>query len=94
MPYLVTHVWPGATKAQWEETSKAVLPPGASPKGQLFYAAAVVDAGVIVTGLYESKEDCDNFVSDVLMAKLPTIEGGLEGEPQEFTGETLRVETW
>jgi len=70
------------------------LPPGASPKGQLYYAAAVVDAGVIVTGVYESKEDCDNFVSDVLMAKLPTIEGGLEGEPQEFNGETLRIERW
>ena len=53
-----------------------------------------MDAGVIVTGVYESKEDCDNFVSDVLMAKLPTIEGGLEGEPQEFNGETLRVERW
>ena len=52
MPYLVSHVWPGATKAQWEETTNAVLPPGASPKGQLYYAAAVVDAGVIVTGVF------------------------------------------
>jgi len=94
MPYLLQHLWPGATEAQWYETIKVVLPEGSHPTGKLFYAAAVVDEGVIVTALWESKEDADNFASDVLMTAVPTIVGGVEGEPQELAGETVRVENW
>ncbi|MCX6390025.1 MAG: hypothetical protein NT122_05230 [Solirubrobacterales bacterium] len=49
---------------------------------------------MIVTALWESKEDADNFASDVLMTAVPTIVGGVEGEPQELAGETVRVENW
>ena len=94
MPYLLQHLWPGATEAQWNATTNVVFPPGSHPAGQIFYAAVVVEEGVVVTALWNSKEDADAFKSDVLMSALPTIQGGLEGVPQELEGETIRVESW
>jgi len=91
MPYLMQHLWPGGNEARYNESVKALHPPGALPAGQLYHAAAVVDEGVIVTALWNSKEEADAFVSEVLLPALP-IEGGLEGEPQERAGEAINVE--
>ena len=91
MPYLMQHLWPGGNEARYNESIKAVHPPGALPAGQTFHAAAVVDEGVIITAIWNSKEEADAFVNEVLIPALP-IEGGLEGQPQERAGEAFHVE--
>jgi hypothetical protein len=91
MTYLMQHLWPGGTEARYNETIKAVHPDGALPAGQTFHAAAVVDEGVIITAMWNSKEVADAFVSEVLIPASP-VEGGLEGEPQERAGEVIHLE--
>ncbi|MEI7889706.1 MAG: hypothetical protein WCI34_05290 [Actinomycetes bacterium] len=91
MTYLMQHLWPGGNEARYNESIKALHPPGTLPAGQIFHAAAVVDEGVIITALWNSKEEADTFVSEVLIPTLP-IEGGLDGEPQERAGEAFHVE--
>jgi hypothetical protein len=91
MTYLMQHLWPGGTEDRYNETIKAVHPEGALPAGQTFHAAAVVDEGVIITAIWDSKEDADAFVSEVLAPAMP-VEGGLEGEPQERAAEAIHLE--
>ena len=83
MAYLITHFYPGATKQQYIATVDAVHPAGDLPRGQVFHAAGPTEGGWLVVAVWESKEACDRFVADILMPKLPTIEGGVVGPPEE-----------
>jgi len=92
MSYMIHHFWPGATEAQYNATVAVVHPPGGLPEGQTYHAAARTDDGILITAVWESKEQSDRFVRDVLMASLP-IDGGVEGQPQEHAGEVVSLQS-
>jgi hypothetical protein len=91
MAYMIHHFWPGATEAQYAATVAVVHPPGGLPEGQIYHAAGQTGDGVLITAVWESKEQNDRFIQDVLMANLP-IEGGVEGQPQEHAGEVITIQ--
>jgi hypothetical protein len=90
MAYVIQHFWPGATEAQYNATVAVVHPPEGLPDGQIYHVAGQTDDGVLITAVWESKEQNDSFIRDVLMASLP-IEGGVEGQPQERSGEVIGI---
>ncbi len=90
MAYMIHHFWPGGTEAQYNATVAVVHPPDGLPEGQIYHAAAQTADGVLITAVWESKEQNDSFIRDVLMASLP-IEGGVEGQPQEQAGEVISM---
>jgi len=90
MAYMIHHFWPGGTEAQYNATVAVVHPPEGLPEGQIYHAAGQTADGILITAVWESKEQNDRFVKDVLMASLP-IEGGVEGEPQERAGEVISI---
>lgn len=92
MAYLVTHFWPGATEDQYNATVAVVHPPGGLPEGQIHHAAGPTEGGYLISSLWESKDQCDRFVSEKLMASMP-IEGGVEGRPEERTAEVSNLLT-
>lgn len=91
MAYMMHHFWPGGTEAQYNATVAVVHPPGGLPEGQIYHAAARTADGILITAVWESKEQSDRFIQDVLMASLP-IEGGVEGQPQEMAGEVINID--
>ena len=88
MTYMIHHFWPGATEAQYKATVAVVHPAGALPDGQIYHAAAQTEDGVLITAVWESQEQNDRFIREVLIASMP-IEGGLEGQPEERAGEVI-----
>jgi hypothetical protein len=82
MAYLITHFWPGATEAQYNATVAAVHPAAGLPDGQIYHAAGPTDGGILITAVWDSKEQADRFVQETLIASMP-IEGGFEGHPEE-----------
>lgn len=90
MAYMTTHFWPGATEDQYNATVAVVHPPGGLPAGQIYHVAGMTDGGVLITVVWESKQQNDSFVQDTLMAAMP-IEGGVEGQPQERTAEVMNL---
>ena len=90
MAYMIHHFWPGATEAQYNATVAVVLPPDGLPDGQIYHAAGQTGDGILITAVWESKEQSDSFIKDKLMASMP-IEGGVEGQPQEHAGEVINV---
>ena len=44
------------------------------------------EGGVLIAAVWESKDQSDHFVQDVLLAAMP-IEGGFEGGPEERSAE-------
>ncbi|MGP0101412.1 MAG: hypothetical protein ACLPUT_07320 [Solirubrobacteraceae bacterium] len=91
MAYMTTHFWPGATEAQYEATVAVVHPPGGLPEGQTYHVAGLTDGGILITAVWDSKEQQDRFLKDKLMASMP-IEGGVEGQPEERTAEVISVQ--
>jgi hypothetical protein len=92
MAYMVTHFWPGATVEQYNATVAVVHPPGGLPEGQTYHVAGPTDGGVLITAVWDSKEHCDRFVRDKLMASMP-IPGGVEGQPEERGAEVMNLVT-
>ncbi len=90
MAYMIHHFWPGATEAQYNATVAVVHPPEGLPEGQIYHAAGRTAEGIMITAVWESKEQNDRFIQDVLLASLP-IEGGVEGQPQEHAGEVINI---
>ncbi|MCW3033135.1 MAG: hypothetical protein QOK19_292 [Solirubrobacteraceae bacterium] len=88
MAYMIHHFWPGATRSQYEATVAVVHPPEGLPAGQTHHVAAQADGGILITAVWESQEQSELFVRDVLMASMP-IEGGFEGRPDEQAGEII-----
>ena len=48
-------------------TIAVVHPPGGLPVGQIYHAAGVADGGILISAVWESKEQADRFVSDTLL---------------------------
>ena len=90
MTYMISHFWPGATEAQYEATVAVVHPPGGLPEGQIYHVAGMTDGGVLITAVWESKEQSDSFVTGKLLASMP-IEGGVEGQPEERAAEVINL---
>ena len=91
MSYLVVHLWPGGTEDQYRATVAAVHPDGGLPEGQVHHAAGPADGGYLISSIWNSKEDCDRFVSEVLLAG-PPPEGGFSGEPQVLEAEIANLQ--
>jgi len=92
LTYLITHFWPGATEAQYRATVAAAHPAQGLPEGQIYHAAGPTEGGILVAAVWNSKADCDRFVSEKLMGG-PPIEGGFQGAPEERAAEVVNVET-
>jgi hypothetical protein len=90
--FLITHFWPGATEDQYNATVAVVHPPGGLPEGQIYHAAGPTDGGVLITAVWDSKEQADRFVQGKLMASMP-IEGGFAGAPEERSAEITNLMT-
>ncbi len=90
MAYMVTHFWPGASEDQYNATVAAVHPPGGLPEGQTYHVAGPTDGGILITSVWDSKEQCDRFIQDKLMASMP-IDGGVEGRPEERSAEVINL---
>ncbi len=93
MAYMITHFYEGGTQDQYNATVKAVHPEGGLPAGQVYHAAGPCDGGWLVAAVWDSKDSCDRFISDVLMPTLPTVQGGLVGPPQERTAEVHNLQS-
>lgn len=91
MAYMTTHFWPGATEDQYKATVAVVHPAVGLPEGQSYHVAGMTDGGVLITAVWDSKEQQDRFLKDKLMASMP-IEGGVEGHPEERTAEVISVQ--
>jgi hypothetical protein len=92
MAYLITHFWPGGTVDQYNATVSAVHPAGGLPDGQIYHAAGPTDGGILITAVWDSKEQADSFVTGKLMASMP-IAGGFEGRPEERSAEIVNLQT-
>jgi hypothetical protein len=92
MAYLITHFWPGGTEDQYEATVAAVHPADGLPDGQLHHAAGPTDGGILISTVWESKDQADRFVSETLIASMP-IAGGFEGRPEERAAEITNLVT-
>ena len=86
MAYLMTHFWPGATEEQYRATVAVVHPAEGLPSGQTLHAAGPTEGGILITAVWDSKENADKFVQEVLMPAMP-VAGGFEGHPEERTAE-------
>jgi hypothetical protein len=93
MAYMISHFYEGGTSNQYDATVAAVHPAGGLPDGQVYHAAGPTDGGYLIVAVWDSKEACDSFISDKLMAVLPTLEGGLAGPPQERSADVHNLET-
>jgi len=91
MAYMTTHFWPGATEAQYNATVAVVHPPSGLPEGQIYHVAGPSDGGILITAVWNSKEQYDAFLKDTLMASMP-IAGGVEGQPEERSAEVISIQ--
>jgi hypothetical protein len=92
MAYLLHHFWPGGTEAQYRAVVQVVHPGDGLPEGQLYHVAGPTDGGFLITAVWDSRESCERFVKDTLMARLP-VEGGFEGRPEERAAEVVALQT-
>ncbi|MBA3263793.1 MAG: hypothetical protein H0T69_15210 [Thermoleophilaceae bacterium] len=90
MAYLLTHFWPAGTEDQYDVTVGEVHPPDGLPDGQQYHAAGPTEGGFPVVAAWESKEKCDRFISETLLARLP-IDGSLVGPPEERSAEIVNL---
>ena len=65
-------------------------PPRGLPEGQTYHVAGPTDGGILITSVWDSKEQCDRFIQDKLMASMP-IDGGVEGRPEERSAEVINL---
>lgn len=93
MAYAIVHHFPGGTEAQYEASLAAVHPSRSSlPDGQIFHAAGPSSGGWTVVAVHESKESWEQFRDNILMPRLPDVEGGFTSEPQETTFEVHNLQ--
>jgi hypothetical protein len=90
--YLLTHFWPGGTEEQYRAMIAVVHPPDGLPDGQNYHAAGPTQGGFLISTVWDSRESCDRFVSDTLMASMP-VQGGFEGKPDERAADVSKLVT-
>jgi hypothetical protein len=91
MSYMITHFYEGGTKDQYEAVLGAAHPSGALPPGQVYHAAGPTEGGWLIVAVWDSKDDCDSFVSGTLMPALEKTTGGFAGPPQQRTAEVANL---
>jgi hypothetical protein len=90
LAYVLTHFWPGGTEEEYRVTIAAVTKAAGGQVPELFHAAGPSDGGILIVGVYESKEVSDRFIGETLMPLMP-IDGGLVGPPQAHSAEAIDV---
>ena len=65
-------------------------PPGGLPEGQIYHAAGPTDGGILITAVWDSKEQADRFIREKLMASMP-VAGGFVGQPEERAAEIVNL---
>jgi len=95
MAYVLTHFWPNRTEQQYRATIGKVHPDNGKklPAGQSYHAAGPTEGGFLIVAVWESKAIADKFIHETLLPAVPTIQGGLQGPPQERTTETVNLQT-
>lgn len=86
MSYMITHFWPGATEAQYEATVAVLHPPEGLPEGQTYHAGGPTEGGILITAIWDTKEQFESFLHDKLIPSMP-IDGGFAGQPEERAAE-------
>jgi hypothetical protein len=93
MAYVVTHFFEGGTKDQYNAVVGVAHPGGSLPAGQSYHAAGPTDGGWLVVSVWDSKDVCDRFVSEILMPTLTSVTGGFSGPPEERAAEVANLVT-
>ena len=88
MAYVLTHFWPGGTEEEYRATIAAATKAAGGQIPELFHAAGPSDGGILIVGVYESKEVSDRFIEETLMPLMP-IDRGLVGPPQAHGAEAI-----
>ena len=91
MAYLLTHFWPGGTEEQYRANLAAVHPASGLPAGQRYHVAGPTEGGFLIAAVWDSKEDSDRFVNEVLMKT--SVEGGFTGTPEGRYAEVVNLVT-
>lgn len=80
MPVMMIMQWAGVTREQYEAVRQLSNFEGDAPRGGLFHIAALTEAGLQVTDLWERAEDFQSFVQSRLMPAVQKT--GIQTEPQ------------
>ncbi|HEY2055703.1 MAG TPA: hypothetical protein VGH14_17355 [Solirubrobacterales bacterium] len=88
----MTHFWPAGTEEQYRATVAAVHPADALPDGQTLHAAGPTEGGFLITVIWDSKEQSDRFMQEVLLPSMP-IDGGFSGHPEERVAEVANLQS-
>ena len=72
--------WDGVTQDQYDAMRKLVKWDANPAKGAVFHVAGFTKKGMRVTDIWESPDDFNNFVQDLLMPAVKQL--GINGEPK------------
>ena len=72
--------WPEVSKEQYEQARKEVNWESEVPQGGKFHVAWFGEDGLHVLDLWESREDCEQFVAQRFMPGVQKL--GIQGQPQ------------
>ena len=90
MAYMTTHFWPGGTQEQYQATVAVVHPPAGLPEGQTYHVAGPTEGGILITAVWDSKEQYETFLNEKLLGSMP-IDGGFEGQPEQRSAEVTNL---
>lgn len=93
MAYMVSHFFEGGTEEQYKAVLGDAHPGGSLPAGQTYHAAGPTEGGWLVVAVWDSKDECDSFVSGTLIPTLTNVTGGFSGPPQERAAEVANLVT-
>lgn len=92
MAYLQTHFWPGGTEEQYRAMIEVLHPAGGLPPGQRSHAAGPTEGGYLISVVWDSREQSEQFTNGKLLPALP-VEGGFAGAPKERVSEVAHLDT-
>ena len=72
--------WDGVTQEQYDEARKIVNWEGDAPTGAIHHVASFDGKGARITDVWESAEDFQRFVDELLTPGVEKV--GIKGEPQ------------
>ncbi len=89
MPVVMNMRWKGVTKEQYEAALKEVRWETDIPKGAKFHVSAFDDQGLLVTDVWDSAEDFNNFVEQRLGPGVQKV--GIKGDPDVTISPAHRI---
>ena len=91
MSYGVVNHFPGGTQAQYDAVVAKVVPDGELPPGELHHVAGATDEGWLVSVVWESKAQFDEFFEKTLLPVLAELgDQAFPSPPQQSTFEVHR----